>query len=108
MGCLASILESYRQEDGKILSALNLPLTAEVNNRKFSSDFKSFKATIGRPYCKEETSFFPVTETNWALVSIKGSVSPFHCDTHGVGSTIEGMYPNFIVIHVVWADVLKV
>jgi hypothetical protein len=87
IGTLAQILNASRREHGRILNALDLPRSLSgVIESNYASDVTAWRATQGRPFCKDS---YPTADNYWELVATKGARSWTHIDADGLATRFE-------------------
>lgn len=80
---LKEFLELADKPDGRILNALNFPLSlAGVSPSPFSSEVEAYLATKGRPFCKDEDRY-PTSDNFWGLAAHEGARHWSHIDAGG-------------------------
>lgn len=87
-GTPRQLLEAHRQENGKILNALNFPGTHLTHPElPLSSDLAAWEATSWRKMSENEE--FPVRHMRWFLAATKGATHNWHIDSNGTATIVE-------------------
>jgi hypothetical protein len=86
---LQDILHHAYKEDGRALSALDLPMEDGVPlPEMLCSDKWAWQHTIQKRLCKSSDRF-PTSAVRWALVSTAGTHSGWHIDAEGFGTMVQ-------------------
>lgn len=87
MAKTANLLEASRQEDGKILNALEFPMVlASLDPEPFSTDLLASRLAN---YSRSIT--IPIGDIRWGSASTAGARTWFHMDSNGLGTAFKVM-----------------
>ena len=78
------MLSASRQENGRILNALDLPRSLSgVAAKQYNSEVSAWRSTQDRPFCKGR---YPTADKYWELVATAGAWSWMHIDADGLAT----------------------
>lgn len=97
-GTLRQILDSGKQTDGKILSALPLPIVyAGYEANPFSSDHAAWMQTLSSPFSKD-TVPVPVGDLRWGMCATAGAFNNYRINRNGFGTIIDPIHGSIVWI----------
>jgi hypothetical protein len=97
-GTLRQILDSGKQTNGKILTALPLPIIyAGYEANPFSSDHSAWMQTLSSPFSKDIVPV-PVGVLRWGSCATAGAFDDYHSNHDGFGTIIDPIHGSMVWI----------
>lgn len=89
IGLTGHLLESHRSPQGKILNALDFPMSMPEWQppNSIASHRRAWHCTLDDPQCKR-TDLYPTSDLHWALAATRNAFHYTHIDTDGFATWI--------------------